>query len=55
MSAEEALKEAKEEYGDNVTIFQDNDVLDTWFFPALLPFSSLGLPEKVILNSKFIK
>ena len=51
MSAEEALKEAKEKYGDNVTIFQDNDVLDTWFSSALLPFSSLGWPEKVILNS----
>jgi valyl-tRNA synthetase len=26
---------------------QDDDVLDTWFSSALLPFSALGWPEKV--------
>jgi valyl-tRNA synthetase len=26
---------------------QDDDVLDTWFSSALLPFSALGWPGKV--------
>jgi valyl-tRNA synthetase len=31
---------------DDITLTQDNDVLDTWFTAALCPFSSLGWPEK---------
>ncbi len=30
---------------DNVTLKQDEDVLDTWFSSALWPFSTLGWPE----------
>ncbi|KAH7852189.1 hypothetical protein Vadar_021626 [Vaccinium darrowii] len=43
-SAEEALDKAREKYG-NVDIFQDPDVLDTWFSSALWPFSTLGWPD----------
>ena len=31
---------------DEVTLKQDDDVLDTWFSAALWPFSTLGWPEK---------
>ncbi len=30
----------------SVDIYQDNDVLDTWFSSALWPFSTLGWPEQ---------
>ena len=30
---------------DDITLEQDNDVLDTWFTASLWPFSSLGWPE----------
>ncbi|CAL5326720.1 unnamed protein product [Camellia sinensis] len=43
-SAEEALDKAREKYG-NVAIYQDPDVLDTWFSSALWPFSTLGWPD----------
>jgi len=36
----------KHEIGKNVTLTQDEDVLDTWFSSALWPFSTLGWPEK---------
>ncbi len=44
-SEEEAYAEAKEKYGDNITLTQDPDVLDTWFSSGLWPFSTLGWPE----------
>ncbi len=44
-SDEEALAQAQEKYGPNVTIEQDPDVLDTWFSSALWPFSTLGWPQ----------
>ena len=44
---EAALKIAKKKYGSkNLTLKQDEDVLDTWFSSALWPFSTLGWPEK---------
>jgi valyl-tRNA synthetase len=47
MSEEEALADAKSFYGkDDVSLTQDEDVLDTWFSSALWPFSTLGWPEK---------
>ena len=46
-SKAEAFEIASKEYGNNVELQQDNDVLDTWFSSALLPFSSLGWPTKV--------
>lgn len=45
-SHEEALAEAQKLYGENVTIEQDPDVLDTWFSSGLWPFSTLGWPEQ---------
>jgi valyl-tRNA synthetase len=40
--------EAREKYalGDDISLRQDDDVLDTWFSSALWPFSTLGWPEK---------
>lgn len=37
---------AQYELGHDITLTQDNDVLDTWFSSALWPFSSLGWPEQ---------
>ena len=42
----EALAIAKKEFGKDIEIYQDEDVLDTWFSSALWPFSTLGWPEK---------
>ncbi|XP_038686253.1 valine--tRNA ligase, chloroplastic/mitochondrial 2 isoform X2 [Tripterygium wilfordii] len=44
-SADEALEKAHEKYGKDVEIYQDPDVLDTWFSSALWPFSTLGWPD----------
>ncbi|XP_057804044.1 valine--tRNA ligase, chloroplastic/mitochondrial 2 [Salvia miltiorrhiza] len=44
-SSEEALEKAREKYGKDVEIYQDPDVLDTWFSSALWPFSTLGWPD----------
>jgi len=44
-SAEEALEKALEKYGKDVEIYQDPDVLDTWFSSSLWPFSTLGWPD----------
>ncbi|KAJ6370927.1 hypothetical protein OIU77_001439 [Salix suchowensis] len=44
-NADEALEKAREKYGKNVEIYQDPDVLDTWFSSALWPFSTLGWPD----------
>ncbi|KAJ3669937.1 hypothetical protein LUZ60_010261 [Juncus effusus] len=41
----EALEKAKEKYGKSVEIYQDPDVLDTWFSSSLWPFSTLGWPD----------
>ena len=42
----EAMKIAKEKYGNSVEIQQDEDVLDTWFSSGLWPFSTLGWPDE---------
>ncbi|XP_077225859.1 protein EMBRYO DEFECTIVE 2247 isoform X2 [Tasmannia lanceolata] len=44
-SASEALEKACGKYGKGVEIYQDPDVLDTWFSSALWPFSTLGWPD----------
>ncbi|KAL8137600.1 hypothetical protein V2J09_003601 [Rumex salicifolius] len=44
-SPEEAKLKALEKYGKNAVIYQDPDVLDTWFSSALWPFSTLGWPD----------
>ncbi len=50
---EEAYAQAKAHYGEDVTLTQETDVLDTWFSSALWPFSTLGWPEKTPELSKF--
>lgn len=45
MDEEEAKKLARERYGEDVELHQDEDVLDTWFSSALWPFSVMGWPE----------
>lgn len=56
---QEALLKAREKFPatsvDEIVIRQDEDVLDTWFSSALLPFSAFGWPEKVFENKKKIK
>jgi valyl-tRNA synthetase len=43
----EALAEARNLRGADVTLTRDPDVLDTWFSSALWPFSTLGWPEEM--------
>ena len=44
---------AKHQLAANVSLRQDEDVLDTWFSSALWPFSTLGWPETTAELSKF--
>lgn len=37
---------AREHYGHDEPLRQDDDVLDTWFSSGLWPFSTMGWPEK---------
>ena len=41
-----AAAQARDHYGHDETLVQDEDVLDTWFSSALWPFSTLGWPEQ---------
>ncbi|MPQ77080.1 valine--tRNA ligase [Hydrogenovibrio sp. JE_KL2] len=41
------------ELSQNLTLVQDNDVLDTWFSSALWTFSTLGWPEQTPELEKF--
>ncbi len=43
-SEAEAHEQARQARGQQVTLRQDEDVLDTWFSSALWPFSTLGWP-----------
>ncbi|GAX40688.1 valyl-tRNA synthetase [Tolypothrix sp. NIES-4075] len=45
-SEAEAWDKAKSQFGENVKLQQDPDVLDTWFSSGLWPFSTLGWPEQ---------
>ncbi|MBD2347094.1 valine--tRNA ligase [Anabaena subtropica] len=45
-STDEAWEKAKAQFGENVQLEQDPDVLDTWFSSGLWPFSTLGWPEQ---------
>ncbi|PSB92296.1 valine--tRNA ligase [Candidatus Pandoraea novymonadis] len=49
----EAIKKASAA-GYNNALKRDEDVLDTWFSSALIPFSSLGWPEKTPELSHFL-
>jgi valyl-tRNA synthetase len=42
----EARQKAGSQFGENVKLIQDPDVLDTWFSSGLWPFSTLGWPEQ---------
>lgn len=42
----EADVRARHELGEDVSLRQEEDVLDTWFSSALWPFSTMGWPEK---------
>ncbi|MBS0559069.1 MAG: valine--tRNA ligase [Proteobacteria bacterium] len=42
----EAQAQARETFGRDVELTQDDDVLDTWFSSGLWPFSTLGWPEQ---------
>ncbi len=50
---EEARAQAREHYGRDEDLRQDEDVLDTWFSSALWPFSTLGWPEKTSDLARF--
>ncbi len=41
----EAMEAAARFYGQETSLTQDDDVLDTWFSSGLWPFSTLGWPE----------
>jgi len=45
-SESEAWELAKAQFGENVQLEQDPDVLDTWFSSGLWPCSTLGWPEE---------
>ncbi len=45
LSEEEAYAAARADWGPNVALRQDEDVLDTWFSSGLWPFSVLGWPR----------
>ncbi|MBC7317996.1 valine--tRNA ligase [Candidatus Bipolaricaulota bacterium] len=45
MDEKEAKRIARERYGKDVELQQDEDVLDTWFSSALWPFSVMGWPD----------
>ncbi|XP_008457008.1 valine--tRNA ligase, chloroplastic/mitochondrial 2 isoform X4 [Cucumis melo] len=51
-NADEALEQAQKKYGKDVEIYQDPDVLDTWFSSALWPFSTLGWPDETAEDFK---
>ncbi|HEV7157616.1 MAG TPA: valine--tRNA ligase [Caulobacteraceae bacterium] len=48
-----AAAAAREHYGREEPLRQDEDVLDTWFSSALWPFSTLGWPEKTADLARF--
>jgi valyl-tRNA synthetase len=52
-SEAEAYILAQEQYGPDVTLTQDPDVLDTWFSSALWPFSTLGWPAETADLKRF--
>ncbi len=45
LSEAEAYATAFKDWGPDVTLVQDTDVLDTWFSSGLWPFSTLGWPR----------
>ncbi len=52
-SEKEAYEIAKKEFGEDIKLYQDDDVLDTWFSSALWPFSTMGWPNETIELEKY--
>lgn len=52
-SKEEAQIQAKNHFGYDVELKQEDDVLDTWFSSALWPFLTLGWPEDTEKLNKY--
>ncbi|MDO8379336.1 class I tRNA ligase family protein, partial [Phenylobacterium sp.] len=50
---EKAKAAAREVYGRDEPLRQDEDVLDTWFSSGLWPFSTLGWPEETADLARF--
>lgn len=53
---EEAYEKAQKRFNvkkSDISLRQDDDVLDTWFSSALFPFSTMGWPDKTIELAKF--
>lgn len=50
---DEADARQRNQLPDELTLTQDEDVLDTWFSSALWPFSTLGWPEQTAELKKF--
>ena len=50
---EDAYAAARKQFGENVRLKRDEDVLDTWFSSALWPFSTLGWPDKTPELNKY--
>ena len=50
---DEAEIRARHDLGPEVSLRQDEDVLDTWFSSALWPFSTLGWPEETVELNRF--
>ena len=44
--ADARAKATAEGHGANVVLYQEEDVLDTWFSSGLWPFSTLGWPDE---------
>jgi valyl-tRNA synthetase len=44
----EAIAKARQQYGSDIQLLQDPDVLDTWFSSSLWCFSTLGWPQDTI-------
>jgi valyl-tRNA synthetase len=51
---EAEAREKAQAAGYSGTLTRDPDVLDTWYSSALVPFSTLGWPEKTIEQSLFL-
>jgi valyl-tRNA synthetase len=49
----EARAAARAQFGRDIELTRDEDVLDTWFSSALWPFSTLGWPERTPELAKY--
>ena len=42
----DARAQAEAKYGEEIILYRDEDVLDTWFSSGLWPFSTMGWPDE---------